>query len=414
MQAHVPTPHDSSILYYTRYRDCGNGIIEYDMVMHHFGQSSTDIYNFFDVPWSGLRSSTYRDMMVADLTGKLVHQFPILNFGATATQLRDLDTTGGFTTFVQNLPTPVENYDLNVCVDPSKVSIVSSDNIVANVPCNASDPNQYPFTFVVSSNGPNAQATNHYIAYKLSYTVKMDLCNLQAPIKSSAPNLGKAYEGIFMVNTRTGFAFVTEYIIHFCWAKTSSFLHSNVTADVLNAQFQAGDVIAVKYIQPTTKVEDQLAITFVHGTNPEYPKAFYRAKSRLWYGLTSKNRDGTVWDFNFLGRLRQTETYYNRKYVVIDRLESMESAGMNLRDETFEDVDTLTELPVGQSISLWMNSSSFGATIGNSPCQHPTGVMACSGSSTPKSGFKPWFYITCGTAMVTTSDPYHFAVSLSG
>jgi hypothetical protein len=410
MQAHIPTPHDSAILYYTRYRDCGSGIIEYDMVMHHFGQNSTDIYDFLDVPWTGLRTSTFRDMMIANQTGTLVHQFPMLTFGATALQLRDLDTTGGFTTFVQNLPTPVETYDLNVCVDPSKISIVSSDNIVANVPCNASDPNQYPFKFIVSSSGPNAKATSHYIAYKLTYTVQMDLCNLQAPIKSGAPNLGKAYEGVLMVNTRTGFAFVTEYIIHFCWAKTTSFFHSNVTADVLNAQFQAGDVIAVKYIQPTTRVEDQLAITFVHGTNPEYPKAFYRAKSRLWYGLTNKVRDGTVWDVNFLGRLRQTETYYNRKYAIIDRLENMESAGMNLRDETFEDVDALSDLPVGQTIRLWMNSTSFGASIGYSPCQHPTGALACSGSSTPKSGFQPWFYIKCGSGMMTSIKSHIYAM----
>ena len=97
--------------------------------------------------------------------------------------------------------------------------------------------------------------------------------------------------------------------------------------------------------------------------------------------------------------------------MITDSLKNMEVAASPLSRETFEDVAEVDELESGQPIKLWMDSaSSFGASIGSDSCDHPDETLACTGSSTPKSGFRPWFYITCGSERTTSVNPYHFAV----
>ena len=55
--AHVPTPYISSVLYYTRYKDCGDGIVEVTSGLHNHAGGS-DIIDYNNVPWNGVRYST--------------------------------------------------------------------------------------------------------------------------------------------------------------------------------------------------------------------------------------------------------------------------------------------------------------------------------------------------------------------
>ncbi len=48
--------YTSSILYYARYKNLGEGLIQVDLLMYNFG---TDIINFINIPWGGVRRSTY-------------------------------------------------------------------------------------------------------------------------------------------------------------------------------------------------------------------------------------------------------------------------------------------------------------------------------------------------------------------
>ena len=409
-QAHVPTPHDSPLLYYTRYRDCGDGIIEYDMAMHHFGQvASTDVYRYFNTPWTGVRTSTFRDMMIANPNGTLEHQFPMASFGQPS--LRNLDTTGGFTTFAEDLELSSDVFDFGFCVDTTKVL-----PDVANTRCDANNSDNVPFVFQVREGGANAVETGHGVSYGLDYTVAINLCNLEAPVRLGYNGWGNPYDGVLMTNNRTGFTFQSKYMIHFCWEDKRTYLDSNVTIAVLNQEFLEGDTISVRYVTSGKRIDDQLALTIVHGTNDEYIRAstvdpsFYRGKSRLRFGNTPNRRDGTIWTTNLLGNLRPTETYFSRKYMITDSLNKMEAAASPLSDEAFEDVAPVDEVEEGETIKLWMDRSSFGASIGSDSCGNVSDTLACVGSSTPKSGSRPWFYITCGSDKATTSNPYHFAV----
>ncbi len=91
--AHVPTNFTSAMLYHTRFRDCGDGIIEATWALLNFG----DVVNYLDVPWGGVRSSVLRDILVAPAGGApatLVSPMP--PFGGTPGQLLNFRTTGAF------------------------------------------------------------------------------------------------------------------------------------------------------------------------------------------------------------------------------------------------------------------------------------------------------------------------------
>ena len=373
------------------------------MAMHHFGQISTDIYDYFNTPWTAMRTSTFRDMMISNLSGVLEHQYPLYGWGASS-QLRNLDTTGGFTTFSEELPFSSHDYNFGFCVDTSKNTTVDP-TAVANTVCDDTNPAITPFVFKVAAVGAQASSTGHAQVYGFNYTVVANFCKLAAPIKLSSVPRGSS--SLTLTNERSGFSFESKFIIHFCWNGGQTYLESNVSAAVINQQFLANDTISIKYTSLGKRIEDQLAMTFVHGRNIEYPKSYYKAKSRMRYGTTNNRRDGTVWTTNFMAYLKPSETYFSRKYMITDSLTNMELVAKPLSAHAFEDVDTINELESGQAIKLWMSSTSFGASIGTDVCSAST-VLACTGSSTPKSGARPLFYITCGSKKATTSNPYHF------
>jgi hypothetical protein len=68
--------------------------------MHPFGQSD-DMYNYFNTPWMSIITRIFRDMvLVTNPAGTLEHTFSLGGFGPN---IRNLDTTGGFTTFAEDL-----------------------------------------------------------------------------------------------------------------------------------------------------------------------------------------------------------------------------------------------------------------------------------------------------------------------
>ena len=66
--AHVPTNFTSRMIYYTRFRDCGNGVLETMYMMHHFGVSGEqggDTWEYFNMPWGGVRPSVFKSFTLA-------------------------------------------------------------------------------------------------------------------------------------------------------------------------------------------------------------------------------------------------------------------------------------------------------------------------------------------------------------
>ncbi|MEM7039420.1 MAG: hypothetical protein AAF570_20775, partial [Bacteroidota bacterium] len=56
-------PHRSGLLYYTRYRHLGKGMIEVDQMIYNFSQ---DNMNFLNVPWGGVRNSSLDHFFISD------------------------------------------------------------------------------------------------------------------------------------------------------------------------------------------------------------------------------------------------------------------------------------------------------------------------------------------------------------
>merc|ERR1719428_1232962 len=83
-QAHVPMEWESPIMFYTKYRDCGGGIIQYDMAMYNFGleNPNTMVYDYHNTPWTGVRTSTFPDVLHSDSSSSALSVAPrILTWG---------------------------------------------------------------------------------------------------------------------------------------------------------------------------------------------------------------------------------------------------------------------------------------------------------------------------------------------
>ncbi|WP_159020752.1 T9SS type A sorting domain-containing protein [Algibacter sp. L3A6] len=97
-QAHVPSLFKSGVLYTTKYKDIGEGILEVTYVIENFG---TDVIDHLNVPWGGVRSSSLRGKFVGRPGGDIE-----IIYGQTGTEnpgdLEDIDATGGYVIYAQD------------------------------------------------------------------------------------------------------------------------------------------------------------------------------------------------------------------------------------------------------------------------------------------------------------------------
>jgi len=429
-QAHVPTPWDSPLLYYTRYRNCGSGVIQYDMAMYHFGTTtSSERFGYLNTPWTAVRTSTFPDLLLSDpTTGRLQGQHPVSfqqGFSG-ADQIRNLDATGGFTTFCEDLTIP--EFHFPFCIDNTGKWVAWSVNRQFYwYYCRHIDvvPHKMiPFQFEVQE-ANSTFPTDHWKEMGLAKesTVGMKWCNLGNSMPDGSWGWGSPGRSVTITNTQTGFSFESDYIIHYCWQGTRTFMSASVSAAVINAEFLPGSAstIRVAYTNRQGRPwKEQNSFTFVHGRGEEYPQDWHRAKSRLRYGVTNANRDGTVFTTNAIVKLDPGTVYHARKFLVTDVLSNAEAMGQKLATEAYEVVEPAGTDGVGETIVLWTDdddddesSTTFGASVGSSStCSKAT--LVCKGDSAPSASTRPLFYITCGTNTITTHDPYYLDATTNG
>lgn len=96
-QARTPCVWKSGLLVYSAYRDCGDGIIEVNQVVHNFG---TETLSFLNAPWGGVRKSSLPQPLMSkpDGTWEEVDGW----FGWTDIPTRPLAETGGWMAYVQD------------------------------------------------------------------------------------------------------------------------------------------------------------------------------------------------------------------------------------------------------------------------------------------------------------------------
>jgi hypothetical protein len=87
--------YTSSMLYYTRYKNLGNGVIQVDLLMYNFGN---DNMNFINIPWGGVRRSTYDHWFSSNPDH--TYQEQIGTFGSG--YVKNFNLTGGWAAFSSN------------------------------------------------------------------------------------------------------------------------------------------------------------------------------------------------------------------------------------------------------------------------------------------------------------------------
>ncbi|KJD35995.1 hypothetical protein PW52_05080 [Tamlana sedimentorum] len=89
-QAHIPSLYKSEILYTTKYREIGEGVLEVTYFIKNFGDETMVHIN---APWGGVRASNLRSKFVGLPDGSI--EISEGNTGTTV-DTRDIDETGGF------------------------------------------------------------------------------------------------------------------------------------------------------------------------------------------------------------------------------------------------------------------------------------------------------------------------------
>lgn len=89
-QAHIPSLFKSGIMYTTKHREIGEGVLEVTYIIQNFGEETITHIN---APWGGVRPSSLRGKFVGLPDGSI--EVSEGNTG-TAVDVRDIDETGGF------------------------------------------------------------------------------------------------------------------------------------------------------------------------------------------------------------------------------------------------------------------------------------------------------------------------------
>ena len=137
-QAHIPVPWTSDTLYLSRYRDCGDGVIESTQLIHNDADMSAggDTTSYLNTPWGGVRPSSLADVLKSDINGTLSPvSDPIQGWGADGEDIPWLEDGGGFTTFAQNYPiTGGRSFDM-----PCHNGVDSKNHADDDTECTADD-----------------------------------------------------------------------------------------------------------------------------------------------------------------------------------------------------------------------------------------------------------------------------------
>lgn len=97
-QAHIPSLYKSEILYTTKYKEIGEGILEVTYIIQNFGDETV---NHINAPWGGVRASNLRGKFVGLPDGSI--EISDGQTGSTAgADTRDIDETGGYVIWSQD------------------------------------------------------------------------------------------------------------------------------------------------------------------------------------------------------------------------------------------------------------------------------------------------------------------------
>lgn len=379
-KADIRTKFESNILYFNSYRDCGEGVIQFSTVIHNTGNidGSGDDVTYLNVPWGGVRQSTLRDIFRSSPDGQMHLDYPPKFFTPGRESILNPNDTGGYTTFTEQVVVPKSIYDEYPFELPDDMHIVLADEIAGHY-----------------------SKSNSLLAHKYCISARIE----PVPIEHKDGCLDC---DLSFTNKRTGDSIEVRMVLHWAWKNSQLyFCPENIDAGQFNAIFKKNDEIIVSRRNVGKPMEDNLALTFVHGF--QSPLAERYASSRIHWGKCGDaSRDFTVFTCNTRVAIKPGDTYFYQQYIVTGELMKANETASEWVDEVHEDIFHSGEL-TGTDIYLYStDDKTFGVHVeGQTSCLR--GVSRCQGKSVPGFGLSALFAIRCGDQKYVGFDKYVFA-----
>jgi len=272
-QAHLPTTHKSDVLYFNSYRDCGDGIIETTSVFHNNADLITgDSVNYLNVPWGGVRYSTLRDLLLSKPDGSMEVQFQLGAWGGPDL-IRNIEDTGGFSTFGEEVIVSDEVYDENPYIMP--VQDGETLRVIIKEEDGARRSN-----FHSDTNNLNCMRVPVIAQFQVTTGARL----------------------LWLENSRTQEKIISPIVLHWSWAGDTLYVctkEEDIDTDDFNDIFKKDDEILVSYSNAGKPFEDNLALTYVHGdisadvggnrrAKKQNPVRYRRKFTTRLYGMDNK------------------------------------------------------------------------------------------------------------------------------
>lgn len=319
---------------------------------------------------------------------------PILGFGNEVRP--NLEDLGGYSTFAQDVPLVSTAYNLP-CGDGTGADVDCSD---------ASSLGQV--TLTISGSNTARESAGHTAAWG-RYTV---IVNIENTVKHHV----SCQSGCeFDATNPRGESIALKGVMR--WASNGNLWYMWPVTDTeveINAVFLDGDVITITWTDNGKPVDQNLAFSWVYGTNDEYEVQFNRQGGRNWVSGKDRvrigtagtvyDRDYTVFTVNVFMHVDPGATFYYRQYVLPGSLIDAHEEAKMWVSESVKGMRWQGDMPGTPVLIYSTDGTVFGASI-----QDVCAPVRCNGSTTPQPNTLPLFAITCGALNYVGHDPYFFA-----
>ena len=410
-----PRPWTERIIYYERYRDCGDGILERTHLIHNAELESTNtVLNFANMPWGGTRYTTLKDFQFSqnpdtwnynqfNLTAGIEDPMLIFSLDASYGLSRIFSSTWtlGYTLFAEDLPfyrsTPPFYFPGRLpktAEQPLLIVSYGQDNTywLCQGPLNGF---QYP----------------HDNNYRCRFA-------------DTGVQLTKGCNQCYLRFTNSiGQSFSVYNVRHWIWWNPRNkvnfmYFNSYESLSAIKNVMTNGTNITVTWDESNKKLEDNLALSFVHGTSQQMTENNQYQASKLKFGHSNTvQRDFAIFEYISYPSLAFGDSFRARQYYITDRYLGLSNRSMAIVADTREEVISSGEFEVS-SIKLHYiddggeQSTTFGVSIDDYACNSTNTantIIACTGSSTPQIGKNAFIQIQCGVSTYVGTDFYHYS-----
>lgn len=412
-QAHVPTVFKSDLLYLYQYSDCGNGVIEFSQMFINVADKYGNSINYLNIPWGGVRRSTFREVLLSDTNGNMLpRDDPLQRFGDEGGRMPPLHQTGGFTTFAQKLINSNAPIQL-----PCGIPDGRGGGSKIKGTCTHHDIESGGFVrlkLVVQRNNACTDAVKMSKKYRDNIVACRTHNIPRFPKIRNCSTCGSEIN--IIVQQRNATAVLSNGIVLLSWQGRLTYFRSSKKSEELNKIWRKGDNLQIYAVDNGIPYEENLALCYVHGTDDEYydtDNNWYTAPTRMRYGQAG--RDFNVFTINGRLSVRPGQAYVSRQFLINGPLPQIEGDVTQWVGETVNDL-LETEDFFGRSLVIYssIDNYTYGVAAAAMGAGETTtclkGVRRCVGSSVPKEGMVAFFSITCGNMTYLGPDRYNFGL----